>query len=111
MLTRPGFRLAIAKEGDEHVGFAYGYLLPRDTRWWNGLSEELSRDFTCETGSRTFAIIDFGMLLAYRGKGIGKAFHDSILAASGAQRAALSVQPKATETQNIYRRWGWPKIG
>jgi hypothetical protein len=23
----------------------------------------------------------------------------------------LSVQPKATDTQAIYRRWGWRKVG
>ncbi len=111
MLARPGFHLVTARHHADYVGFAYGYPLPRDTQWWNGISEELPDEFTKETGTRTFVIIDFGVLPDYRGKGIGKAIHDTILTSSGAQRATLTVQPKAKETQAIYEHWAWRKIG
>lgn len=111
ILLRRGFQLVTAKYADQYIGFIYGYLLPRDTKWWNGLSEELSDVFIEETGSRTFVIIDFGVLPAYRGKGVGKALHHCILSASGARRATLTVQAKAADTRSIYEHWGWRRIG
>ena len=107
MTTRPGFRLTTARAGDEHVGFGYGFPLPADTRWWTGLADPVSKEFAREDGHRTFAVIDYGVLPAWRGRGVGRAIHDELLAGSGARRATLSVQPKAVETQEIYRRWGW----
>ena len=110
LTERPGFRLTTARVGDEHVGFGYGYLLPADTRWWQGLAEPVSDDVIRGTGHRTFAVIDSGVLPDWRGHGVGRAIHDELLAGSGAERATLSVQPKAEETQAIYRRWGWRKV-
>lgn len=110
MTERPGFRLATARSGDEYVGFGYGFLLPADTRWWAGLDDPAGEEFAREDGRRTFALIDYGVLPAWRGRGVGRAVHDELLAGSGARRATLSVQPKAAETQEIYRRWGWRTV-
>ena len=110
MTARPGFLLATARAGDERVGFGYGFVLPADTRWWAGLDDPVSAEFAREDGHRTFALIDYGVLAAWRGRGIGRAVHDAVLAGSGARRATLSVQPKAVETQEIYRRWGWRRV-
>ena len=110
MTGRPGFRLTTARAGNEHVAFGYGFLLPADTRWWTGLDDPVSEEFAREDGHRTFALIDYGVLAAWRGRGIGRAVHEKLLAGSGARRATLSVQPKAAETQEIYRRWGWRTV-
>ncbi len=110
MTARPGFRLTTARAGDKHVGFGYGFLLPADTRWWTGLADPVSEKFAREDGTRTFALIDYGVLPAWRGLGVGRAIHDELLAGSGARRATLSVQPKAAETEEIYRRWGWRNV-
>ena len=110
MTERPGFRLTTARAGEEHAGFGYGFLLPADTRWWAGLDDPVSEEFAREDGRRTFALIDYGVLPAWRGRGIGRAVHDELLAGSGALRATLSVQPKAVRTQEIYRRWGWRAV-
>ncbi len=110
MTTRPGFRLTTARAGDEHAGFGYGFPLPADTRWWTGLADPVSEEFAQEDGHRTYALIDYGVLPAWRGRGIGRAIHDELLTGSGAQRATLSVQPKAARTLEIYRRWGWRKV-
>ncbi len=110
MAERPGFRLTTARAGDEYVGFGYGFLLPADTRWWTGLDDPVGEEFAREDGHRTFALIDYGVLPGWRGRGIGRAVHDELLAGSGARRATLSVQPKAAETLEIYRRWGWRAV-
>jgi hypothetical protein len=110
MTRRSGFRLATARIGDQYVGFGYGFPLPADTQWWSGLTKPVSGEFACEDGHRTFALIDYGVLPAWRGNGVGRAVHDEVLVGSGAERATLSVQPKAVETQAIYRHWGWRKV-
>ena len=110
LALQPGFQLAVALDGERYVGFAYGFLLLPGSTWWDDIAEELSREFTTETGSRTFALLDFGVLPAYRGTGTGRSLHDCVLAASGAQRATLTVQVKAPETQAIYRHWGWHRV-
>ncbi|MER5625259.1 GNAT family N-acetyltransferase [Streptosporangium sp. NPDC002544] len=110
LMDRPGFRLTTARSGPEFVGFGYGYLLPADAGWWTGLAEPVDEEFAAETGTRTFAIIDYGVLPGWRGLGVGHRIHDELIAGSGAERATLSVQPRAARTRAIYRRWGWRKV-
>lgn len=110
--ARPGFRLTLARSSVEgHVGFGYGYVLPADSSWWGGILEPLDEGFTRETGDRTFAVIDYGVLSAWRGSGVGRAVHNGLLSGAGAERATLSVRPTAVLTQAIYRHWGWRKVG
>ncbi len=110
LADREGFHLTTATAGDVYAGFGYGFLLPAGAHWWNGLAEPVSAEFAREDGHRTFALIDFGVLQDWRGRGIGRAIHDELLSRSGAHRATLSVQPKAADTQAIYRHWGWRKV-
>ncbi|MGW0592266.1 GNAT family N-acetyltransferase [Streptosporangium sp. NPDC002607] len=110
LMDQPGFRLTTARSGPDFVGFGYGYLLPADARWWTGLAEPVDEEFATETGTRTFAIIDYGVLPGWRGLGVGHRIHDELIAGSGAERATLSVQPRAARTRAIYRRWGWRKV-
>ena len=108
---RPGFRLTLARCEETYVGFGYGCLLPADSKWWSGVVEPLDADFTRETGHRTFAIIDYGVVPEYRHRGIGGSIHSGLLKGSGAERATLSVRPSAEETQTVYRHWGWRRVG
>lgn len=41
--TRDGFRLILARDADEVVGFSFGYWLPADTGWWSAMLEPLVR--------------------------------------------------------------------
>jgi ribosomal protein S18 acetylase RimI-like enzyme len=104
---------AASETGDRsgRLAFGYGYLLPAGSTWWRGIVEPLEDEFTTETGSRTFAVIDYGVLPQFRGRGIGRLIHDELLGGSGAERATLAVRPAAIETQAIYRNWGWRRVG
>ncbi|MEV6987424.1 GNAT family N-acetyltransferase [Sphaerisporangium sp. NPDC051017] len=110
LTSRPGFRLVTARAGQEHVGFGYGYLLPAGSSWWEGLARPVEEGFATETGTRTFVVIDYGVLPGRRGRGTGRAIMWELLVGSGAERASLSVQPKAVETIAIYRHWGWRRV-
>lgn len=111
VVTRPGFRLVMARLDGVPAGFGYGYLLPEGSRWWSRIIEPLDEVFTRETGRRTFAVIDYGVLPAYRGTGVLRTVHDVLLAGSGAERGALAVRPTAVDTQAIYVHWGWRRVG
>ncbi|MEZ0077299.1 GNAT family N-acetyltransferase [Planotetraspora sp. GP83] len=111
LLGRRGFRLAIARRAERLVGFGYGAFLQPDTAWWDGMLEPLEPDFIAETGDRTFALIDMGVLPDARRQGIGRALHDAVLSGCGARRATLAVEPRLEANQRLYRSWGWQCAG
>jgi GNAT superfamily N-acetyltransferase len=111
LLERPGFRLATARRDGLLVGFAYGALLLPDTTWWDGMAEPLDADFVAETGDRTFALVDMGVLPQLRRQGVGRALHDAVLSGCPAQRATLAVEPRLESNQRLYRSWGWRCAG
>lgn len=108
---RRGFRLAVARAKSRLVGFAYGAYLTPDTRWWEGMLEPLPEEMTAESGDRTFALVDMGVLPGNRCRGVGKALHDAVLGGCGAVRATLAVEPRLAANQRLYRSWGWRHVG
>lgn len=112
LLTDSTFGLVVARDSDDElVGFAYGFTLSAETKRWQELSEPLPADAAAEWPGRTFVLFDYAVRAAVRGQGVGRRLHDQLLASRGEQRATLTVQPTAVDTQAIYRRWGWRKVG
>lgn len=111
LLADKTFAIAIAREGRELVGFAYGHRLPVTHGWWRGFPAPLPADFAAEWEGRTFTLTDFGVERSYRGRGIGRQLHDTLLNSRQEERAVLSVQPTALETKQIYAHWGWRHVG
>ena len=93
------------------VGFAYGFTLPPDTRWWDGLSGDVDVDTAREWPGRTFQLFDFAVLAPFRCRGIGKALHDLLLASRTEERATLATEPSNVETKRTYERWRWRMVG
>lgn len=110
---RPGFRLVLAREREEVVGFAFGYRLPADTLWWNGLLTPLPEQFTRETGERTFAIIELAVRKPWRRRGIAAALHSRLIDDLGVERITLTMrpEPEAAPAQRAYQAWGYVKVG
>jgi GNAT superfamily N-acetyltransferase len=110
---RPGFRLVTAESGGEVIGFAYGYPLPPDTRWWTGLQQPLSADFTAETGHRTFVIIELAVQAPFRRRGIAARLHAALLHGLTVERVTLTVrpEPEAASARTAYATWGYRKVG
>ncbi|MDT0452143.1 GNAT family N-acetyltransferase [Streptomyces hesseae] len=110
---RPGFRLLLARDDDEVVGFAFGYRLPADTSWWNGMFTPLPEEFTRETGERTFAIIELAVRKPRRRRGIARALHARLVDGLGVERVALTMrpEPEAAPAQRAYEAWGYVKVG
>ncbi|MFG3001475.1 GNAT family N-acetyltransferase [Streptomyces sp. NPDC048340] len=107
----PGFRLVLARDGGELVGFAYGLPLASTTGWWSGfLDTELPEDFTREDGRRTFVVMELAVLADRRGHGIGRALHTALLDGVTAERVTLTVRPEAPAAA-WYERLGYRLVG
>jgi ribosomal protein S18 acetylase RimI-like enzyme len=111
LMENPTFGIATAEADQQLVGFAYGYQLPPDTRWWQNFLEPVPGDVAREWPGRTFALIDLAVDHAWRGHGLGRKLTGMLLASRDEQRATLSVQPTATDTQAFYVHLGWRGVG
>jgi ribosomal protein S18 acetylase RimI-like enzyme len=110
-IPRPGFRLVTAEAGSEMVGFAYGYSLTAETRWWDGIDPPPDAAFAGERDGRTFAIKELGVAAGWRRRQVGRRLHDALLDGRGEERATLTVRPEAAPAVAAYRKWGWEPIG
>ncbi|WP_053700516.1 GNAT family N-acetyltransferase [Streptomyces sp. NRRL F-5755] len=110
---RPGMRLVLARDDDEVVGFAFGYLLAADTRWWQNLQKPLPEDFTREDGHRTYVIIELAVRSPWRRRGIAAGLHAHLLDGLDAERVTLTVrpEPEAAPAQAAYAAWGYRTVG
>jgi GNAT superfamily N-acetyltransferase len=110
-LTRPGYELVTAHEGDELAGFVFGYALSSDTHWWDDLTPQPSPDFLREDGTRTFVVAEIEVGKQWQGSGVGRALHDAVLNDRREGRATLATGPGADTARAIYEGWGWQKVG
>jgi len=110
-LVAPGFDLVVAYMDDAPVGQAFGYTLPPNARWWQGLTTPVPEGFTDETGKRTFALNELMVVPDWQGKGVAHALHDELLGSRHEKRATLLVREDNEAAQAAYARWGWRKVG
>ncbi|WP_051761428.1 GNAT family N-acetyltransferase [Microbispora rosea] len=105
------FGVVVARHGSELAGYAYGHRLPTDHGWWRAIPQPLPSEITDEWDGRTFTLTSLAVLPDQRGRGIGKQLINHLLGTRTEERAVLSVQPTALETQSIYRHLGWRQVG
>lgn len=111
LMTVAGFRVAVARQRDHLLGYAYGHPLPVGHGWWGDFDRALPAGLVREWPGRTFAVISLAVLPEGRGGGTGGRLMEELLRARTEQRAILSVQPTALATQRLYRHWGWAHVG
>ncbi|MGW0553988.1 GNAT family N-acetyltransferase [Streptomyces sp. NPDC002926] len=111
--TRDGFRLILARDADEVVGFSFGYWLPADTGWWSAMLEPLGEAFVEESGRRTFNVAELAVRRAWRRQGIAAEMHRRLISDLEAERITLTMrpEPEAAAAQTAYATWGYQKVG
>jgi GNAT superfamily N-acetyltransferase len=109
-IDRPGFDLVTARDDRRLVGFALGYTLTADTRWWDGLQPAAVEGFSTEHGSRTFVLSEIEVRRAWQSKGVGRALHDALMQGRPEERATLATGPDAS-SRAVYESWGWQRVG
>jgi ribosomal protein S18 acetylase RimI-like enzyme len=108
----PGFTLITADApGAGLVGFAFGYVLPPNARWWNGLLDPVPDGFTTETGDRTFAVNEINVANEWRGRGLATRMHAELVAARPEPRFTLLVEPDSeANARRLYLSWGYEMV-
>ncbi|AWZ10756.1 MULTISPECIES: GNAT family N-acetyltransferase [unclassified Streptomyces] len=106
------FRAALARtEGGEPIGMAYGFPLAPDTVWWDELTGPVPDDVRREDGHRTFGLMELAVRGPWRGQGVARRLHETLLDGIGAERVLLNVNPASEVASAAYRAWGYLKIG
>jgi ribosomal protein S18 acetylase RimI-like enzyme len=80
-------------------------------RFWCSLLEPADPALADEWPGRTFLLFDLAVRSSSRGQGIGHRLHDGLLSSRREERAMLTVQATAVETQAIYQGWHWSHVG
>jgi ribosomal protein S18 acetylase RimI-like enzyme len=109
--SAPRYTLITAREDGRLVGFAYGYPLPADSRWWDGVTPPPPEGFADQTGRRTFAVNDIVVSADRRRRGIARTMHDRLKAEHPGMRFTLATEPGNATTQAIYSAWGYRLVG
>jgi ribosomal protein S18 acetylase RimI-like enzyme len=105
------FRLVVARRADKPIGFAFGYQLRTQTKWWDSTLTPIPDEITTERSGRTFAIIEVAVRRPYRQRGIGCLLHTHLIAGLSEERITLAVRPEAPAPQHAYRSWGYQPVG
>ncbi|MFI7216737.1 GNAT family N-acetyltransferase [Micromonospora maritima] len=104
--ARPGFRLVTAEQGDQLVGFAYGWTMPAGT-WWSRADDDPQSDVR---NSDKFAVLEWIVHPRHRDRGIGAGLMRRLLDGRPEPWATLASDPRS-RARSIYRRNGWREAG
>ncbi|MGW3789584.1 N-acetyltransferase family protein [Micromonospora arida] len=109
-MQRAGWEMVTATVNGASVGYIYGFPLPPETRWWEGIHEPAPPGFTEEDGKRTFALSELLVHPNWRRQGVARALHDDLVGRRAEPRTTLLAHPDNVTAQTAYRSWGWVKI-
>lgn len=108
----PTFRAALARTPDgTPVGMAYGAHLGPGTGWWDALTAPVPDAVRREDGRRTFGLVELAVRLPWRGHGVARRLHETLLDGLAAERVVLHVHPAGEAAQAACRSWGYRKFG
>ncbi|MEK8143987.1 GNAT family N-acetyltransferase [Streptomyces sp. M10(2022)] len=106
------FRAALARaEEGEPAGMAYGCSVAPDTGWWDELTEPVPDGMRREDGHRTFGLMELAVRGPWRGQGVARRLHETLLGCIEAERVLLNVHPDSKAASAAYRAWGYRKVG
>ena len=108
--TYEGFRLIIAREEHDLLGFAYGYAGKPDY-WWRSTVSQAMDAATVEVWlSDYFEVVELAVHPKVQGRGLGGRLHDTLLSGLPQRTAALSTAQAETPALALYKKRGWQTL-
>ncbi len=104
------FQAALALDGDEVVGIAYGYRGAPGQWWHDVVRRELAPDVATRWLDDAFEIVQIAVQPDAQGNGIGGRLHDVLVAAIPTRTAVLTTSQMETAATQLYRSRGWTKL-
>ncbi len=106
-VRRPGFRIIVAKDEEQVVGFGYGYTSAPGQWWRDTVDAALGKENSKKWLSDAFELVELAVLPSKQGQGIGGRIHDELLKGSPQHTAVLSTYQTETPALRLYRKRGW----
>jgi len=106
-LGRRRFKALFALEGNDLLGFAYGYAGGPGEYWYDLVHRAMPPPMRAEWMGEHFEFVELLVAPAARGQGIGSALHDRLLAGRPEPVALLTVRANNTPALALYRARGW----
>jgi ribosomal protein S18 acetylase RimI-like enzyme len=112
-LEEPGFRCWVASDGDQVVGFAYGYETHEvPSEGWYGLVREAVGPHAVERWLEgQFAVVWIAVRPEQRGRGLGRQLLERLLEGATTERAWLITHDLDTPARRLYRSLGFRELG
>ena len=107
---RRGFVLAVARDGEQIVGFGYGYTGSRGEVWTERTAEALGPERAEQLLGGHFELVELAVLPDTQGHGIGAALLEALLAARPEPRALLQSHDGDTAAMRLYLRAGFERL-
>lgn len=107
---RDDYRLVLAEDGGDLIGFAWGYRGRRGQFWSDLVAEHLPEVADAWVGDH-FEFVELGVSRDACGAGVGSRLHDALL--EGVEgRCLLSTDADDSDpAARLYRRAGWQSLG
>ncbi|MFF4549776.1 GNAT family N-acetyltransferase [Streptomyces sp. NPDC001435] len=101
-----GFSCVVAYDGEEPIGFAYGAPLAPGREWWRSTGYEPNNGYTS-----TYAVSEVMVRPGWRKQGISERLHEALLKERTEDLAVLLVDVTHPKVQELYKSWGYAKVG
>jgi ribosomal protein S18 acetylase RimI-like enzyme len=105
-----GFVSAGAFDGDELVGFGYGYRGAAGQWWHDIVAGALGRDGSKRWLRDSFELAELHVLPDYQGRGGGRRLLTDVLSRAGAAHAVLSTPDAESPARKLYRSYGFSDL-
>jgi ribosomal protein S18 acetylase RimI-like enzyme len=110
---REGFRFLTAVDGEELVGFIYGYHGQSGEWWEDWIHERVSAAVYAEWFTNQFDVTEFCVRVDRQDEGIGSRLYDALFAEVAEmpyERAVLTTRRIENPARGFYSKRGWEVI-
>ncbi|MGH2860014.1 MAG: GNAT family N-acetyltransferase [Solirubrobacteraceae bacterium] len=111
--AREAFRFVAALEGEQLVGFIYGYHGRRGEWWEDWIRERLPTAIFDEWFTNQYDVTEFCVRAERHGEGIGSRLYDTLLAevaTTSYERAVLTTRRVRNPARGFYLNRGWDVV-